>query len=62
MKQSRMLVQADLFRTVPARAMMVDLQLHHEQLVELISRLLWEVVQSADPSVAKEVSDEQDHR
>ncbi len=52
-------VQRDLFSNVAAPPALTSLQLQHDELVELLSRLLWEVVQATDPSM-KETSDEQD--
>lgn len=52
-------VQRDLFSNVAPPPALTSLQLQHDELVELLSRLLWEVVQATDPSM-KETSDEQD--
>ena len=54
-------VQCDLFGSVPTAPVFAILQRHHDELVELLSRLLWEVAQGVDgPDDAGE-SHEQDH-
>ena len=45
MKHSNAREQTDLFSNVPAPPALATLQLHHDELVDLINRLLWEVVQ-----------------
>ena len=41
MKTSSVPVQCELFANVPAVATLGILQRHHDELVELLSRLLW---------------------
>lgn len=59
MNRSKPSVQPDLFSNVPAPPTLTSLQLHHDDLVELLSRLLWDVAQ-ATPLSTKETGDEQD--
>ena len=54
------LVQADLFDTPAAPAPLTSLQLHREELVELLSQLLWQVARHADIAPPLENDDEQD--
>jgi len=58
--RARLPVQNDLFERATS-APLTGLQLGHDELVDLISRLLWEVVSDADVSRSAESSDEQDH-
>jgi hypothetical protein len=60
MKRSNVQEQPDLFNSVPAPPGLATLQRHRDELVELLGRLLFEVVQ--DPSViaTKESGHEQD--
>lgn len=60
MKHSNAQEQTDLFSNVPAPPALVTLQLHHDELVNLISRLLWEVVQAPTTQVRRENAHEQD--
>ena len=62
MKRSNLQVQADLFGSTPARSTTAALQLHHDELVDLVSRLLREVVQAPTTQATKERVHEQDHR
>jgi hypothetical protein len=59
MKRSKQSIQADLFSSVPAPPR-ASLELHHDELVELLSRLLWEVAQATDPSMTTGSLNEQD--
>ena len=59
MNRSKPSVQPDLFCNVSAPPMLTSLQLRHDDLVELLSRLLWEVTQATNPS-NKETVNEQD--
>ena len=59
MNRSNLCVQHDLFSNVPAPPTLTSLQLQHDELVELLSRLLWEVARATDPST-KESGNEQD--
>jgi hypothetical protein len=54
--------QADLFSNAPAPPALATLQLHHHELVDLVSRLLWEVVQGPATQASKENTHEQDQR
>lgn len=60
MKRDPSTVQHDLFSSVPAPPALTSLQLHHDELVELLSRLLWQVASSPEPAQLQESSDEQD--
>lgn len=60
MKRSSLSVQCDLFSSVPAPPALSSLQLHHHELVDLLSRLLWEVASSVDETMTQESRDEQD--
>ncbi len=53
-------VQPDLFGTASAPAPLTSLQLHRDELVELLSQLLWQVVRQADVTQCPENDDEQD--
>lgn len=52
------LVQRDLFDSAAPSTALSSLQLHHDELVELLSRLLWQVARGADQR--EENTDEQD--
>ena len=57
----RPLLQTDLFEVAAVPAPLRSLQLHHDELVDLLSRLLWQVVAGqADPVEHAEDDDEQD--
>lgn len=43
MKPSHLPVQRDLFNSVPAPPALAGLQSHHDELLELLSQLLWDV-------------------
>ena len=61
MKRSNPTVQNDLFISVPAPpALLASLELHHDELVELLSQLLWQVASNPNPIPLQESSDEQD--
>ena len=60
MNRSNPSVQCDLFSSVPVPPALTSLEAQHDELVELLSRLLWEVVQATEPSMTKESGDEQD--
>jgi hypothetical protein len=60
MKRSNPTVQNDLFSSVPAPPALASLELHHDELVELLSQLLWQVASNPDPIPLQESSDEQD--
>jgi len=60
MKRSNPIVQHDLFSSVPAAPPLTSLELHHDELVEQLSRLLWEVARSMDETMTQESRDEQD--
>jgi hypothetical protein len=62
MKRGNAQEQTDLFSNVPAPPALTTLQLHHNELVELIGRLLWEVVQGPATQASKENAHEQDQR
>jgi hypothetical protein len=60
MKRSDLSVQCDLFSSVPTLPALATLELHHDELVELLSRLLWEVAQSSDETMTQGSHDDQD--
>lgn len=62
MKRSNPIVQHDLFSSVPAAPPLTSLEIHHDELVELLSRLLWEVARSAQETMNKEGRNDEDHR
>jgi hypothetical protein len=62
MKHSNVQEQSDLFSNVPAPPALATLQLHHDELVDLISRLLWEVVRGPTAQASGENAHEQDQR
>jgi hypothetical protein len=55
-------MQTELFSDLPAPPALTSLQQHHDELVDLLSRLLWEIVQACTETTPAEVHDEQDHR
>jgi hypothetical protein len=54
------LVQTDLFDTPAAATPLRSLQLHHDELVDLLSQLLWQVASRGDAAQRPEDDDEQD--
>ena len=62
MKLSDPQEQADLFSNAPAPPPMATLHLHHNELIDLLSRLLWEVVQGPRAQASREKVHEQDQR
>ena len=58
--RTRQPAQKDLYDSVRPPLPRASLELVHEQLVALLSQLLWEVVDSADATRSPENSDEQD--
>lgn len=60
MKRSNPPDQFDLFSSIPAPPAMATLQHQHDELVELLGRLLWDVVQGPIQQVNKENVHEQD--
>lgn len=56
----RLPVQSDLFGTAPAPAPLKSLQLHRDELVDLLSQLFWQVVRQADVAQRPKDDDEQD--
>ena len=62
MKRRDLCAQCDMFSSVPIAPTLAVLQQHHEDLVELLSRLLWEVACAAYEvtSTTAENRDEQD--
>ena len=60
MKRSNIQEQADLFSNVPAPPGLTTLQHHRDELVDLIGKLLWEVVQDPTATAPKENGHEQD--
>jgi hypothetical protein len=58
--RARPLVQTDLFDAARAPAPLTSLQLNRDELVELLSQLLWQVASRADVAQRLEDDDEQD--
>ncbi len=58
--RARPLVQTDLFDAVAASMPLANLQQHHDELVELLSQLLWQVASQVDVAERLEDDDEQD--
>ena len=54
------LMQTDLFDAATAPAPLTSLQQHCDELVELLSQLLWQVARDADIPQLLEDDDEQD--
>jgi hypothetical protein len=57
--RARPLVQTDLFDAAASPAPLTSVQLHRDELVELLSQLLWQVA-SHDAAHRPEDDDEQD--
>ena len=53
-------MQTDLFDAVAASMPLANLQQHHDELVELLSQLLWQVASQVDVAERLEDDDEQD--
>jgi hypothetical protein len=62
MKRCSVQEQSDLFNNVTSPPALTSLQEHHDELVDLLGRLLWEVVQGAKSQASKEGDHEQDQR
>lgn len=60
MKRSNVQEQADLFSNGPVPPALTTLTNHRDELVVLIGRLLWEVVQGPTATASKENNHEQD--
>ena len=58
--RARTLVQTDLFDAALAPARLTSLELHRDELVELLSQLLWQVASQVDVAQRLEDDDEQD--
>ena len=58
-RRARPPVQTDLFGTASAPAPLTNLQLHRDELVDLLSQLLWQVVRQSDVAEHPEDDDEQ---
>ena len=58
--RARQLVQIDLFDAAKALAPLRSLQLHHDEVVVLLSQLLWQVASQAGVAQRLEDDDEQD--
>jgi hypothetical protein len=52
--------QTDLFDSAGALPTLTSLQLHHDELVDLLSQLMWQVVRDAQHNPSAEDSNEQD--
>jgi hypothetical protein len=53
-------LQTDLFDAAASPAPLKSLQLHRDELVELLSQLLWQVARHVDVAQRLEYDDEQD--
>ena len=53
-------LQTDLFDAAASPAPLTSLQLHRDELVELLSQLLWQVARHVDVAQRMEYDDEQD--
>lgn len=62
MKPSHLPVQRDLFNSVPAPPALAGLQSHRDELLELLSQLLWDVAHSTEMIQNRENGHEQDQR
>ena len=63
MKPSHLPIQRDLFSSVPAPPALASLQQQHDELVELLSQLLWNVAHSNTETIkTQETCHEQDQR
>jgi hypothetical protein len=58
--RARPLAQTDLFDAVAASMPLANLRQHHDELVELLSQLLWQVASQIDVAERLEDDDEQD--
>ncbi len=58
--RTRPVLQPDLFDAAAAAAPLTSLQLHRDELVELLSQLLWQVARHAEIAQQLEIEDEQD--
>lgn len=58
--KTRLPAQADLFDSGASLPSLTNLHLPHEELVELLSQLLWQVARDADAIQSQEGDDEQD--
>lgn len=52
--------QTDLFDSAGPLPTLTSLQLHHDELVDLLSQLLWQVVRDAEANPCLENGNEQD--
>ena len=62
MRRSSVPVQCDLFASVPTALALGVVQRHHDELVELLSQLLWEAAQGLKDTTNRESPHEQDQR
>jgi len=62
MKRTSVALQSDMFNGVPAPPVVSSLQHNHDELVNLLSSLLWEVIVDPQPQATKENTHEQDQR
>lgn len=53
-------IQCELFGSDPSVPALASLQRHHDELVELLGRLLWEVASGLNEAALKDERDEQD--
>lgn len=60
LRRARPPMQTDLFGTASAPAPLTSLLLHRDELIDLLSQLLWQVVRQADAVQRPEDDDEQD--
>ena len=62
MKRRNVSMQSDLFSSSPTVPVLTSLQHNHDELVELLSKLLREVVQDRPAKIFEENSHDQDQR
>jgi hypothetical protein len=58
--RGRRTAQTDLFDSAGPLPTLTSLQLHHDELVDLLSQLLWQVVRDAEATLHLEDGNEQD--
>jgi hypothetical protein len=58
--RTRLPAQADLFGSAASLPSLTNLQLRHDELVDLLSQMLWQVARDTDAIQSQEDDDEQD--
>lgn len=62
MKRTRVPMQSDLFSSMPTVSVLTNLQQGHDELVDLLSKLLKEAIQELPGRTTQETSHDQDQR